>query len=112
MMQNTRLPERLKEMRKAKGLTQRDMARYFRITDVGYGGWERGETEPSVTNIIRLCEFFGCTSDSLIGIASPPTLPPSVKRMEELKNRLSALSVEVAKASKAIDDFTEKKMVR
>lgn len=68
---NNRLAERLKDLRKAKGLTQRDMARQFRLTDVGYGGWERGDTEPSIDNIMRLCEFFGCTADSLIGLAPP-----------------------------------------
>ncbi len=65
------LATRLKELRKAKGLTQRDMARQFRLTDVGYGAWERGDTEPSIDNIMRLCEFFGCTADSLIGLAPP-----------------------------------------
>ena len=67
----SQLATRLKELRKAKGLTQRDMARQFRLTDVGYGAWERGDTEPSIDNIMRLCEFFGCTSDSLIGLAPP-----------------------------------------
>ena len=71
MPRRNRLAERLKELRKAKGLTQRDMARQFRLTDVGYGGWERGDTEPSIDNIMRLCEFFGCTADSLIGLAPP-----------------------------------------
>ena len=66
-----KLAERLKELRRARGLTQRDMARHFKLTDVGYGGWERGDTEPSIDNIMRLCEFFGCTSDSLIGLAPP-----------------------------------------
>ena len=67
----SQLATRLKELRKAKGLTQRDIARQFRLTDVGYGAWERGDTEPSIDNIMRLCEFFGCTSDSLIGLAPP-----------------------------------------
>ena len=71
MKHNNKLAERLKELRKAKNLTQRDMARHFRLTDVGYGGWERGDTEPSIDNIMRLCEFFGCTADSLIGLAPP-----------------------------------------
>lgn len=71
MPRRNKLAERLKELRKAKGLTQRDMARQFQLTDVGYGGWERGDTEPSINNIMRLCEFFGCTSDSLIGLAPP-----------------------------------------
>lgn len=59
---------RLRDLRREKGLTQRDMARHFRLSDVGYGAWERGDTEPSIDNIMRLCAFFGCTSDSLIGL--------------------------------------------
>ena len=89
MVRRNRLAERLKELRKAKGLTQRDMARQFRLTDVGYGGWERGDTEPSIDNIMRLCEFFGCTADSLIGLPPPP--PDNGKRLEDLKGRLNAL---------------------
>ena len=71
MNRTNKLAERLKELRKAKGLTQRDIAQQFRLTDVGYGGWERGDTEPSIDNVIRLCQFFGCTADSLIGLAPP-----------------------------------------
>ena len=89
-----KLAERLKELRKARGLTQRDMARQFRLTDVGYGGWERGDTEPSIDNIMRLCELFGCTSDSLIGLAPPKvTVDASdVKaKSEKAKGALDAL---------------------
>ena len=89
-----KLAERLKELRRARGLTQRDMARQFRLTDVGYGGWERGDTEPSIDNIMRLCELFGCTSDSLIGLAPPKvTVDASdVKaKSEKAKGALDAL---------------------
>lgn len=86
--------ERLKELRRARGLTQRDMARQFRLSDVGYGAWERGDTEPSIDNLMRLCEFFGCTSDSLIGLAPPRvTVDASdVKaKSEKAKGALDAL---------------------
>lgn len=104
MKHRNRLAERLKELRRAKGLTQRDMARRFRLSDVGYGAWERGDTEPSIDNLMRLCEIFGCTADSLVGLAPPP---PSVdwKRLEGLKGRLDALSREIDRASDAIDGF-------
>ena len=89
-----KLAERLKELRKAKGLTQRDMARQFRLTDVGYGAWERGDTEPSIDNIIRLCEIFDCTADSLIGLAPPKNTVDAfdVKaKSEKAKGALDAL---------------------
>ena len=94
MNRKNKLADRLKELRKAKNLTQRDMARHFRLTDVGYGGWERGDTEPSIDNIMRLCEFFGCTADSLIGLAPPcVTVDASdVKaKSEKAKGALDAL---------------------
>ncbi len=89
-----KLAERLKTLRKAKGLTQRDMAKQFRVSDVGYGAWERGDTEPSIDNIMRLCELFGCSSDSLIGLAPPKvTVDASdVKaKSEKAKGALDAL---------------------
>ena len=47
MKRENRFAERLKELRRARGLTQRDMARQLWLIDVGCGGWERGDTEPS-----------------------------------------------------------------
>lgn len=98
MPRKNKLADRLKELRKAKSLTQRDMARHFRLTDVGYGGWERGDTEPSIDNIMRLCEFFGCTADSLIGLAPPKTTVDASEvkaKSEEAKNALNALFASV-----------------
>lgn len=94
MPRKNKLAERLKELRKAKGLTQRDMARQFRLTDVGYGGWERGDTEPSIDNLMSLCAFFGCTSDSLIGLAPPKAIIDAKEikaRSEKAKGALDAL---------------------
>nr|DAI23246.1 MAG TPA: helix-turn-helix domain protein [Caudoviricetes sp.] len=85
---------RLRDLRRAKGLTQRDMARHFRLSDVGYGAWERGDTEPSIDNIMRLCEFFGCTADSLIGLAPPKAIIDAKEikaRGEKAKGVLDAL---------------------
>lgn len=95
MSRLNKLAERLKELRKARGLTQRDMARQFRLSDVGYGAWERGDTEPSIENVIRLCQFFGCTADSLIGLA-PPSKVVDKATLDELKRRLDNLASEIS----------------
>lgn len=84
----------LKELCSAKHLIQRDMARKFHLSDIGYGAWERGDTEPSIDNIIKLCQFFGCTSDILIWLAPPKkTVAASeVKaKSEEAKNAVKVL---------------------
>lgn len=94
MPRKNQLATRLKELRRAKNLTQRDLAQHFHLTDVGYGGWERGDTEPSIDNIMRLCEFFGCTSDSLIGLAPPKTTVDTSEvkaKSKEAKGALDSL---------------------
>ena len=101
-MKSNKLAERLREMRVAKGLTQREMARVFHLSDVGYGGWERGSSEPSLDNLMRLCEFFGCSADSLLGFTPLPSTP-NTSRLEELKTRLASLSKEIESAENAID---------
>lgn len=91
---------RLKELRRARHLTQRDMARRFRLSDVGYGAWERGDTEPSIDNVVKLCQLFGCTSDSLIGLAPPKkTVDASeVKaKCKEAKGALDALFASIGR---------------
>lgn len=98
MKRNSQLAVRLKELRKGRGLTQRDMARKFHLSDVGYGGWERGDTEPSIDNIIKLCRFFGCSSDSLIGLEPMRAVVDAsdVKaKCEEAKDALDALFASV-----------------
>ncbi|MGN0843973.1 MAG: helix-turn-helix domain-containing protein [Kiritimatiellia bacterium] len=94
-----KLAERLKNLRRAKGLTQRDMAKHFQLTDVGYGGWERGDTEPSIDNIMRLCQFFGCSSDSLIGLA----LPKAAIDANEIKSRCNEAKGALAALFASID---------
>ena len=57
---------RLKEARRAKGLTQVDVAKYIGITQGGYSGWERGDTNIDSASLSRLAELFGVTTDYLL----------------------------------------------
>ena len=59
---------RLRELRENKRLVQKDMAVRLGISDVAYGGWERNQAEPSITNLVKLCQFFGVSADYLVGM--------------------------------------------
>jgi transcriptional regulator with XRE-family HTH domain len=50
---------RLKELREATGYTQRDTAAHASVSVLTYIRWERGETEPSFTQLCALAELFG-----------------------------------------------------
>jgi len=86
--------ERLKRMRTQKGLSQVAVARHFGMSPVGYGGWERGNSEPSIENLVKLCRLFGCSADSLVGLADmpdPPDLDGVKKNAKAVQTALASL---------------------
>ncbi len=66
--------ERLKEARKTKGLTQRQVAEEFGITKVGYQNYEYGRREPSIPVLCRLADFYNVSLDYLFGRTDEPQL--------------------------------------
>ena len=61
------MKEKLKELRKEKGLTQKQVAQAIRITSSAYANYEQGTREPSIDIIIKICKFFGTTPNYLLG---------------------------------------------
>jgi len=59
--------ERVKELRKAKGVTQRAIAEVLGITEQAYQKYEYGKREPNHKNTIKLADFFDVTVDYLLG---------------------------------------------
>ena len=61
--------ENLKKFRRAKGLTQQQVANELGITKATYSGYETGRREPDVSKIKSLARLLGITGDDLIGTA-------------------------------------------
>lgn len=57
----------IKEHRKQKGLSQKELAELIAVTDKAISSWECGRAEPSIQMIERLSIIFGCTKTALIG---------------------------------------------
>lgn len=51
--------ERLKELRKEDGITQKTLAEAIGTTCDCIGFWEHGRSEPSIEFIIALAKYFG-----------------------------------------------------
>lgn len=60
-------PERLKELRLKKGLTQKEIAEEFGIKQPNYQQWESGKRKPSSETLEKFANFFGVTMDYLAG---------------------------------------------
>lgn len=58
---------RLKEARKAKGLTQVDVSREIGISQNGYSDWETGKNRVDTNSLKKLAELFGVSVDYLLG---------------------------------------------
>jgi transcriptional regulator with XRE-family HTH domain len=59
--------QRLKELRKAKKLTQKELADLLEMTDRNYQRLEYGKINVSATVLVFLADFFHVTTDYLLG---------------------------------------------
>lgn len=58
---------RLRELREAVGISQREVARRLKVTPGAVAKWELGYTQPTMDNILALASLLGCTTDALLG---------------------------------------------
>ncbi|WP_258088149.1 helix-turn-helix domain-containing protein [Weissella fangxianensis] len=63
---------RLKELRKAKGLTQHQLANELGISQQSYARYEKGDREPNIATLIKLADYFDVSVDYLIGHEKTP----------------------------------------
>jgi len=59
--------DRLKELRKAKGVTQIAMAEYLGMRERSYQNYEHGKREPNYEATIKLADYFNVSIDYLLG---------------------------------------------
>ena len=61
------IKDRLKELRKEKSLTQKQVAKIINKSETGYASWEQGLAEPSINDLIALSSFYDVSIDYLVG---------------------------------------------
>lgn len=59
--------DRLIKLRKELDLTQEELAKKIGYTRTAVSAWEIGRNEPSNADTIKLANFFGVTTDYLLG---------------------------------------------
>lgn len=83
------LGEKLQRLRKARGLTQEQLAEQVSVSRQSLSGWENDTALPDTAHVIALAELFGVTTDYLLRAdESGPVQPaPSVTVSEEARPR-------------------------
>lgn len=61
------LKDKLKELRKKKGITQTDFAKEFNISIGTIGNWETGNREPDYEMLQKIADYFDVSVDYLLG---------------------------------------------
>lgn len=60
---------RLRDLRKDKGISMKELAKEIDVTDAAVSNWENGINEPKLTYLIKLCLYFEVSADYLLGIS-------------------------------------------
>lgn len=99
--------DRIKKLRKARGITQAQAAKDLDLPQKTYCNYERDEREPNSTVLVKLALYYGVTVDYLLGFMpkneeSPPLIGNDERKAFE--KRLESLST---KSLEEIDKFLD-----
>ena len=68
------LPQRLKEIRKAKNVSQKQVGEAIGIDERNYRGYENAETDPTTAFAARIADYFEVSIDYLVGRTDNPNI--------------------------------------
>ena len=66
--------ERLRQCRKSVGLNQQEMAAELGIVFRSYRRYECGDSEPTLSTLVKLADYFQVSLDYLAGRTDTPSL--------------------------------------
>lgn len=91
---NIEVANRLQQLRKAKGLSQEELANILGLSRQAISKWERAETSPDTDNLICLARLYNISIDKLLDTS---------ESMEEIKERI---------AQERIDEISNKEDIK
>ena len=62
------MKEKLKQLRKEKGVDQKTVAKNIGVTASAYSNYEQGIREPNMEIIVALCKYYEVSADYLLGL--------------------------------------------
>ena len=99
---NQEVANRLQQLRKAKGLSQEELANILGLSRQAISKWERAETSPDTDNLICLARLYNISIDKLLDTS---------ESTEEIKERIAQERIAEINNSEKIDaiDIEDKK---
>lgn len=86
---------RIRDLREDRDLRQSDVADATGIDQKTISNYETGKTNPDSFAIIKLAEFFGVSTDYLLGVekTDSDSLSAAQAKLEDIKRRVEELEV-------------------
>lgn len=83
--------QRLRELRKAKGLSMKELGKMFGLAESTISLYESGKRQPDTEIIKRFANFFGVSVDYLLGVSQEeePEYTEDEKELFELMAQLT-----------------------
>lgn len=89
------LNENIRALRKAKGLSQGELAIKLNVVRQTVSKWEQGRSVPDADMLIVLSEALGVPASALLGETVPEAAPEDAKALSE---RLEVINLQLARA--------------
>ncbi|MCB2892291.1 LexA family transcriptional regulator [Streptococcus suis] len=97
----------IKEYRKSKKLTQKDLAVLLDVAPTAISAWEVGRNKPLMDKIEQMAQIFNIKKSELLGETTPTTAPNSL--IEQISDKVVQLSTE---GQKSVLHFTSELLER
>jgi len=66
----SKFSERLRDLRLEKELSQRQLSKETSLSQNAISKWEKEQRLPNINAVIALAEFFGVTTDYILGVTN------------------------------------------
>ncbi len=89
----TIIAKNIASLRQARGITQLELAEKLNYTDKAVSKWERGESIPDVTVLLRLADIFEVSLDALVRADTAAPAPNASARAKRNHGFITGMSI-------------------
>lgn len=94
------LAQNLTRLREQRGLTQKELADQLHVVRQTVSKWEKGHSVPDADMVLKLADFFGVSTDELLGVQSPEPMD-----LDELTLQTAVLNAQIQAQNERFDNI-------
>lgn len=91
-----RVGRNIRSIREQAGLSQRDFAEGFSVSNGAVGMWETGKRQPDLNILIKIAHFGGTNLDDLVMKELAPPIPMYARNLEYLRKKHGMSQLDIA----------------